>query len=62
MEPHPHRRYDTERRLGRPRAGELQGLTGIDAPYEAPERPELTLGTLGDTVDDAVAAIIEALR
>jgi adenylylsulfate kinase-like enzyme len=37
-------------------------LTGTDAPYEAPERPELTLGTLGDSVDDAVAAIIEALR
>jgi bifunctional enzyme CysN/CysC len=55
-------RRDPKGLYARARAGELQGLTGIDAPYEAPERPELTLGTLGDSVDDAVAAIIEALR
>ena len=25
------------------RAGEIKGFTGIDAPYEAPEKPELHL-------------------
>ena len=28
----------------RARAGELAGVTGIDAPYEAPERPDLVVG------------------
>ena len=27
------------------RAGELKGFTGIDAPYEAPQRPELVVNT-----------------
>jgi bifunctional enzyme CysN/CysC len=29
----------------RARAGEISGMTGIDDPYEAPERPELTIDT-----------------
>ncbi len=28
----------------RARRGELKGMTGVDAPYEAPERPELEIG------------------
>ena len=27
------------------RAGELKGFTGIDAPYEAPQSPELVVNT-----------------
>jgi bifunctional enzyme CysN/CysC len=55
-------RRDPKGLYARARAGELQGLTGVDAPYEAPERPELTLHTTGGSVDDAVAAILDALR
>ena len=29
------------------RRGELPNFTGIDSPYEPPERPELVLDTLG---------------
>jgi adenylylsulfate kinase len=36
------------------RAGELKGLTGIDAPYEAPDRPELVLKS-ADLPPDALA-------
>ena len=39
------------------RAGEITGMTGIDDPYEAPERPELRL-VPGD-LDAAVAAVID---
>ena len=36
----------------RARAGELKGLTGVDAPYEAPEHPDLVLDTApGHRVD-----------
>jgi bifunctional enzyme CysN/CysC len=34
-------RRDPKGLYARARAGELQGLTGVDAPYEAPERPDL---------------------
>ena len=34
----------------------------VDAPYEAPEHPELRVDTAGTSVDDAVEQIIELLR
>ncbi len=40
------------------RAGEITGFTGIDDPYEAPVRPELTLTPAdGDPVDHAQAVL-----
>jgi adenylylsulfate kinase len=42
-------------------AGELTGLTGVDDPYEVPERPELRIATQGRSVEesaDAVAALL----
>jgi len=39
------------------RAGELPDFTGISAPYETPEEPELRLRTAGRTVDEAVAEL-----
>ena len=42
-------------------AGEITNLTGIDAPYEAPEAPELTLKTADQSVQDAVEAVLAAL-
>jgi bifunctional enzyme CysN/CysC len=43
------------------RAGEIQEFTGIDAPYEAPEDPEIVVHTDRQTVDESVAAILERL-
>ncbi|WAB98749.1 adenylyl-sulfate kinase [Pseudomonas putida] len=37
----------------RARAGELKGFTGIDAPYEAPQHPELVVDTAGTTLQRA---------
>ncbi|MFJ2985878.1 MULTISPECIES: adenylyl-sulfate kinase [unclassified Pseudomonas] len=34
----------------RARAGELKAFTGIDAPYEAPQHPELVVDTAGATL------------
>ncbi|HEU4457030.1 MAG TPA: sulfate adenylyltransferase subunit CysN [Longimicrobium sp.] len=42
--------------------GELKGLTGVDAPYEAPERPEIVADTEADSVEAIVAAIVRRLR
>ena len=44
------------------RAGEIKEFTGISAPYEAPENPELTVHTDRQTKDESVTAIIEYLR
>ena len=43
------------------RSGEIRGLTGIDAPYEAPENPALRVPTDSLRVHDSVARIVEAL-
>ncbi len=45
---------DTKGLYARARAGELKGLTGVDAPYEAPESPELEVDHRV-SVPDAVA-------
>jgi bifunctional enzyme CysN/CysC len=45
----------------RARAGELTGLTGVGAPYEAPSDPDLVLGTLDETVERGVERVFELL-
>jgi adenylyl-sulfate kinase len=43
----------------RARAGELTGFTGIDAPYEVPERPELVVETARVTLTAATGQLLE---
>jgi bifunctional enzyme CysN/CysC len=43
------------------RAGQILEFTGIDAPYEAPEDPEIVVHTDEQTVDESVATILEQL-
>ncbi|MEE8189748.1 MAG: adenylyl-sulfate kinase [Kiloniellales bacterium] len=42
----------------RARAGEIKDFTGISAPYEAPEAPELTVDTADRSVAECVAQIV----
>ena len=44
------------------RAGQIPEFTGISAPYEAPERPELVLDTGKLTVPESVAALLRYLE
>jgi adenylylsulfate kinase len=44
------------------RAGEIKNFTGIDDPYEAPEKPELHLHTDRMTVEQEVSMIIDYLK
>ncbi len=46
----------------RARAGELEGMTGVGAPYEPPSDPALTLGSSGETVEQEVERVLELLR
>jgi bifunctional enzyme CysN/CysC len=43
------------------RRGELKNFTGIDAPYEAPEQPELRIDTAGCTAAQAAELIIDLM-
>ncbi|MEC8423684.1 MAG: adenylyl-sulfate kinase [Myxococcota bacterium] len=43
------------------RAGSIPNFTGISAPYEAPEAPELRLATAGRSVDDCAREVVTLL-
>lgn len=53
-------RRDPKGLYKRARAGELRGMTGIDAPYEVPEAPDVEL-TFGCDVNDAVERVLSVL-
>ncbi|HEY5858133.1 MAG TPA: adenylyl-sulfate kinase [Aldersonia sp.] len=54
-------RRDPKGLYRRARAGELKGLTGIDAPYEAPESPDLAFDTTRADTDELAARILALL-
>jgi adenylylsulfate kinase-like enzyme len=43
-------------------AGEIKGFTGVDDPYEAPEKPELIIDTESLTPDAAAERILSYLE
>jgi bifunctional enzyme CysN/CysC len=55
-------RRDPKGLYAKARAGELKGLTGIDAPYEPPLDPDLVLDTTGAKIDDLVKQVLALLR
>lgn len=46
----------------RARAGEIAGFTGLDAPYESPEAPELRIDTSAADLDACAAQVIAWLE
>lgn len=44
------------------RAGQIPEFTGISAPYEAPEQPELVLDTGRQTVEESVSELLRYLE
>jgi adenylyl-sulfate kinase len=53
-------RRDPKGLYARARAGELQGLTGVDDPYEPPEAPDVVIAGR-EPLDDAVTRVLAAL-
>ncbi len=43
------------------RAGEIKGFTGIDDPYEEPEKPELTLDADNKSIDELAQEVVAYL-
>ena len=52
------RRASTRKAL----SGEIKNFTGVDSPYEAPEKPEIHLQTLGKSPEEMVDALETWLR
>ena len=53
-------RRDPKGLYARARAGELQGMTGVDDPYEPPESPDVVVAG-GEPLEEAVARVLGAL-
>ncbi|NNM78139.1 sulfate adenylyltransferase subunit CysN [Sphingomonas sp. ID1715] len=54
-------RRDVKGLYAKARAGQLKNFTGIDSPYEPPERPEIRIDTTLMTPEEAADAIIAQL-
>ncbi|MEW6280367.1 MAG: bifunctional sulfate adenylyltransferase/adenylylsulfate kinase [Candidatus Eremiobacterota bacterium] len=55
-------RRDAKGLYARARRGELEGFTGVDAPYEEPLNPELVLETLASTPEGNARRVLEYLE
>ncbi|MCJ7513091.1 MAG: adenylyl-sulfate kinase, partial [Anaerolineales bacterium] len=53
---------DTKGMYAAARRGEVKGFTGIDDPYEAPVKPEITLDTVNVAVEENARRILEVIQ
>lgn len=44
------------------RAGEINGFTGIDSPYEAPNNPTLEIKTANSSIEDSIKAAVDLIK
>lgn len=52
-------RRDVKGLYKKARAGEIKNMTGISAPYEAPENPDIEINTETETIEDAANRIVD---
>ncbi|PWW31966.1 adenylylsulfate kinase [Cytobacillus oceanisediminis] len=55
-------RRDPKQLYVKARRGEIKDFTGIDSPYEAPDKPEITIRSDQFSVEEAVEQILTYLR
>ena len=55
-------RRDVKGLYKKARAGEIKNMTGISAPYEAPENPDIEIKTEEKTVEEAVQEIMNYIK
>ncbi|WP_066370195.1 adenylyl-sulfate kinase [Neobacillus fumarioli] len=55
-------RRDPKKLYEKARRGEIKDFTGIDSPYEPPERPEITIHSDQVSVEEAVNQVLAYLR
>ena len=52
-------RRDVKGLYKKARAGEIKNMTGISAPYEAPEQPDISIETERESVETSVKRIVD---
>ncbi|WP_204344474.1 adenylyl-sulfate kinase [Psychroserpens algicola] len=52
-------RRDVKGLYKKARAGEIKNMTGISAPYEAPEHPDIEIKTENEPIEDSVKRIVD---
>lgn len=52
-------RRDVKGLYKKARAGEIKNMTGISAPYEAPEQPDIEIKTETESIEDSVKRIVD---
>lgn len=55
-------RRDVKGLYKKARAGEIKNMTGISAPYEAPDNPDIEILTEHESVDEAVKKIVDFIK
>lgn len=53
---------DMDGMYARARSGEIEEFTGVNAPYEAPEAPEVHIRSDQETVEEGVAKVLRTLE
>lgn len=53
---------DTKGLYKKAKAGEIKDFTGINAPYEEPEKPELVVDTDKETVEESTEKVLKKLK
>jgi adenylyl-sulfate kinase len=53
---------DTDGMYARARRGEIEEFTGVNAPYESPEAPEVHIRSDRETVEEGVAKVLRTLE
>ena len=55
-------RRDVKGLYKKARSGEIKNMTGVSAPYEAPEEPDVVINTENETVEEAVMNILQYIK
>ncbi|RNC88174.1 MAG: adenylyl-sulfate kinase [Winogradskyella sp.] len=55
-------RRDVKGLYKKARSGEIKNMTGISAPYEVPENPDIQINTEGESIEEAVQKIVEYIK
>ncbi|HEY3753964.1 MAG TPA: adenylyl-sulfate kinase [Pseudonocardiaceae bacterium] len=53
------RTRDVKGLYARQARGEMAGLTGVDAPYEVPEAPDLCVDTVAESIDTCAERVVD---
>ncbi len=55
-------RRDVKGLYKKARSGEIKNMTGVSAPYEAPEEPDVVINTENETVEEAVMNVLQYIK